>query len=116
MTNRISNYIAYNTIRMYDDQFARPENAVSDLWAAIVGVIPHYQRQFGIDGVMVDMGHALPATLKQRVVQAPGTSTRISRSGTRISLSRRRVSTKGITRFWATWYLIFTRLRSCAIC
>lgn len=64
------NYIAYNTLRMYDARLARLENAVHPLWDTIVGVIPHYQRQFGIDGVMMDMGHALPATLKQRIVQA----------------------------------------------
>ncbi len=64
------NYIAYNTIRMYDARLARPENAVADLWESIVGVIPHYQRTFGIDGVMMDMGHALPMPLKQRIVAA----------------------------------------------
>ncbi len=64
------NYMAYNTIRMYDTRLAQPENAVSDLWDAIVGVIPHYQNDFGIDGVMMDMGHALPMPLKRRVVAA----------------------------------------------
>ncbi len=64
------NYIAYNTIRMYDKRLAQPENAVGDLWDAVVGVIPHYQNAFGIDGVMIDMGHALPMPLKQRVVSA----------------------------------------------
>ena len=62
--------MAYNTIRMYDTRLAQPENAVSDLWDAIVGVIPHYQNDFGIDGVMMDMGHALPMPLKRRVVAA----------------------------------------------
>lgn len=64
------NYMAYNTIRMYDDRLARPENAVGSLWDAITGVIPHYQQAFGIDGVLIDMGHALPAPLKQRIVAA----------------------------------------------
>ncbi len=62
------NYMAYNTIRMYDERLARPENAVAGLWDAIAGVIPHYQQTFGIDGVMIDMGHALPRPLKQRIV------------------------------------------------
>lgn len=62
------NYIAYNTLRMYDERLARPENAVAPLWDAIAGVIPHHQREFGIDGVMIDMGHALPMPLKQRIV------------------------------------------------
>lgn len=64
------NYIAYNTIRMYDRRLARPENAVMPLWEAIAGVLPHYQRAFGIDGVMIDMGHALPTPLKQRIVSS----------------------------------------------
>jgi glycosidase len=64
------NYMAYNTIRMYDKRLARPKNAVGDLWDRIAGVIPHYQREFGIDGVMIDMGHALPMPLKQRVIQS----------------------------------------------
>ena len=64
------NYVAYNTIRMYDRRLARPENAVADLWDAIVGIIPSYQERFGIDGVMIDMGHALPSALKQRMVAA----------------------------------------------
>ncbi len=64
------NYIAYNTIRMYDTRLARPENAVADLWDRVVGIIPHYQRTFGIDGVMMDMGHALPMPLKQQLVAA----------------------------------------------
>lgn len=64
------NYIAYNTLRMYDEQLARPEHAVKDLWDAIAGVIPHYQETFGIDGVMIDMGHALPMPLKRRIVDS----------------------------------------------
>ncbi len=64
------NYIAYNTLRMYDERSAQPEYRNEPLWNAIIGVIPYYQNTFGIDGVMIDMGHALPMTLKQRVVSA----------------------------------------------
>lgn len=64
------NYIAYNTVRMYDRRLARPENIIEPLWERIVGILPHYQRTFAIDGVMIDMGHALPIELKQRVVSA----------------------------------------------
>mgnify|MGYP001034739635 CR=1 FL=1 len=63
------NYIAYNTVRMYDARLARPENRVELLWDRVIGILPYYQRQFGIDGVMIDMGHALPVPLKQRLVQ-----------------------------------------------
>lgn len=64
------NYIAYNTVRMYDERLARPENAVEPLWEQIVGILPYYCRTFGIDGAMVDMGHALPPDLKRRIVEA----------------------------------------------
>ncbi len=62
------NYIAYNTIRMYDNRLAQEELANQELWQAIVELIPHYQNNFGIDGVMVDMGHAVPVTLMQKLI------------------------------------------------
>lgn len=64
------NYMAYNTLRMYDSRLATPDNAVHSLWDTVAGVIPHYQQYFGIDGVMIDMGHALPAELMQRCMQS----------------------------------------------
>lgn len=64
------NYIAYNTVRMYDARLAQPENAVEPLWERIVEILPHYCREFGIDGAMIDMGHALPPDLKRRIVEA----------------------------------------------
>lgn len=57
------NYVAYNTVRMYDSRLARPENAVRELWERIAGILPAWQDRFRIDGVMVDMGHALPPEL-----------------------------------------------------
>ncbi|MBI4534911.1 MAG: alpha-glucosidase C-terminal domain-containing protein [Ignavibacteriae bacterium] len=63
------NYIAYNTIRMYDDRLARAENINRPLWRRIIGIIPFYQREFLIDGVMIDMGHALPRELKSEMVK-----------------------------------------------
>ncbi len=62
------NYIAYNTIRMYDSRLAQPQHVNRPLWDRIVGIIPYYQREFQIDGVMIDMGHALPMELKQEMV------------------------------------------------
>ncbi len=62
------NYIAYNTIRMYDPEFAQPQNAVEPLWEYIANIVPHYQTTFGTDGAMIDMGHALPMPLKQRII------------------------------------------------
>jgi len=62
------NYIAYNTLRMYDTALAKAELAHRPLWDKISGIIPHYQKSFGINGVMVDMGHALPPSLMQEIV------------------------------------------------
>ncbi len=62
------NYIGYNTVRMYSAQLARPENVVQPLWDKITEVIPHYQTHYRVDGVMIDMGHALPADLKRGLV------------------------------------------------
>ncbi|HMD13975.1 MAG TPA: alpha-amylase, partial [Bacteroidota bacterium] len=63
------NYIAYNTIRMYDEQLATKQNINQSLWEKISEIVPHYQKQFGIDGVMIDMGHALPMELKQEMIR-----------------------------------------------
>ena len=64
------NYIAYNTVRMYDRRLSRPENRVEPLWQRITQVIPSYQERFRIDGALLDMGHALPGDLKRRIVEA----------------------------------------------
>lgn len=62
------NYIAYNTVRMYDLSLAANRNRVNSLWNHIRGIIPYYQKEFGIDGVMVDMGHALPDELLEFII------------------------------------------------
>ncbi|HWR00337.1 MAG TPA: alpha-amylase family glycosyl hydrolase [Chlorobaculum sp.] len=62
------NYIAYNTIRMYDEELDRPESRNQALWKEISGIIPWYQEQYDIDGAMIDMGHALPPALKASIV------------------------------------------------
>jgi glycosidase len=67
--HRDFNYIGYNTIRMYDSRLARQEHINRPLWDKLIGVVPYYQREFGIDGVMIDMGHALPMDLKATMVK-----------------------------------------------
>jgi starch synthase (maltosyl-transferring) len=64
------NYMAYNTLRMYDHRLSDGAYVNRPLWDAVTGVIPHYQQQFGIDGVLIDMGHALPMPLKEKMVRA----------------------------------------------
>jgi hypothetical protein len=63
------NYIAYNTIRMYSSQLTQPQHVNTPLWDKVAGIIPYYQEQFHIDGVMIDMGHALPMDLKASMVR-----------------------------------------------
>lgn len=63
------NYIGYNTIRMYDTRLTQPQFVNRPLWDRIIGIIPYYQREFKIDGVMIDMGHALPMQLKAEMVK-----------------------------------------------
>ncbi len=63
------NYIGYNTIRMYDTRLSEPQYVNRPLWDKIVGITPYYQNEFCIDGVMIDMGHALPMNLKKEIVE-----------------------------------------------
>ncbi|MBF0406304.1 MAG: alpha-glucosidase C-terminal domain-containing protein [Candidatus Riflebacteria bacterium] len=62
------NYIAYNTIRMYDNRLAQSHLENIPLWEKIIGLVPYYQEKYGIDGVMVDMGHAVPVNLMRKIV------------------------------------------------
>ncbi|NTW69350.1 MAG: alpha-amylase [Chlorobiaceae bacterium] len=63
------NYIAYNTIRMYDDALDAPETFNTGLWDEIADIIPSFQESYNIDGAMIDMGHALPSLLKKSIVR-----------------------------------------------
>jgi hypothetical protein len=62
------NYIAYNTIRMYDNALAKDELANKSLWKKLRELVPSYQEKYAIDGVMVDMGHAVPVKLMQEII------------------------------------------------
>jgi glycosidase len=62
------NYIAYNTVRMYDAELNQTAKRKEDVWEHIAGIIPHYINKFGIDGVMIDMGHALPDELLTEII------------------------------------------------
>jgi len=62
------NYIAYNTIRYYDPELAQERNINGALWANIEDIIPYFQKNFGIQGAMIDMGHALPEKLKKNII------------------------------------------------
>ncbi len=68
-TDEAFNYIAYNTIRMYDSALDNPETFNTSLWEEISDIIPSFQDEYQIDGAMIDMGHALPTLLKQTIVR-----------------------------------------------
>lgn len=59
------NYMAYNTIRVYDPSIRNPNQA---LWEELSGIIPFYQDNFGIDGARIDMAHALPPLLEKKII------------------------------------------------
>ncbi|MFH1454031.1 MAG: alpha-amylase family glycosyl hydrolase [Armatimonadota bacterium] len=63
------NYMAYNTIRMYEKKLAKDEYANKLLWQKIEHIMPHYQNHFHIDGVLVDMGHAMPKKLMNSIIK-----------------------------------------------
>ncbi|MCX6155480.1 MAG: alpha-amylase family glycosyl hydrolase [Candidatus Kapabacteria bacterium] len=62
------NYIAYNTVRMYDQELLDEKNNQIDLWDYLSKVIPTYIEKFDIDGIMLDMGHALPHKLRENII------------------------------------------------
>ncbi len=39
-----------------------------ELWDVLSDIIPFYQRHYGIDGARIDMGHALPQPLIDRII------------------------------------------------
>ncbi len=60
------NYVAYNTVRMYD---ARIRDRNEELWEVIAGIPAFYAENFGVDGARIDMGHALPPELEQNMIK-----------------------------------------------
>lgn len=62
-------YMAYNTIRYYEAELDRPAYRLSGVWNFMASILPHWIRLYLVDGAMIDMGHALPAALQQRVIE-----------------------------------------------
>jgi glycosidase len=60
------NYVAYNTVRVYDHRIRKENKA---LWDRLASIIPFYQKEFGIDGARIDMAHALPKKLEKLIIQ-----------------------------------------------
>lgn len=62
------NYMAYNTVRMYDARLQQVQNRNDGLWEHVAQIVPSYIEKYSIDGAMIDMGHALPAELLAEIV------------------------------------------------
>ncbi len=62
------NYMSYNTLRMYDKNLDQTGNANKELHQYLENIIPYYIKAYDIDGVMVDMGHALPEDLLKSII------------------------------------------------
>lgn len=63
------NYVAYNTVRAYDEELAIEDNKVNSLWEYIESILPFWIENYDIDGAMIDMGHALPSDLLKNIIQ-----------------------------------------------
>lgn len=64
--NKIPPYILNDTIKSNWHPGTLPN---SELWDLICDIIPFYQREYGIDGVRIDMGHALPIELVDLIIK-----------------------------------------------
>lgn len=58
-------YILFDIIRGNIFKGKKPNK---DLWEKIANIIVHYQKNFGIDGARIDMGHALPKELEDMII------------------------------------------------
>jgi starch synthase (maltosyl-transferring) len=59
-------YILYDIAKA---SVSKGEIANLALWESIADVIPYYQREFGLDGARIDMGHALPQELNEEIIR-----------------------------------------------
>ncbi len=63
--DNVAPYILFDSIKA---NLFPGNNINTVLWDTLVGIIPYYQKNFGIDGARVDMGHALPLELTRRII------------------------------------------------
>lgn len=59
-------YVLYDVIKASKFPGKEPNR---ELWEYLAGVIPHYQKKYGIDGARLDMGHALPKELLDLIIK-----------------------------------------------
>ena len=58
-------YILFDTIKSNLHPGLEPNY---ELWELLADIIPYYQREFGIDGARIDIGHALPEELISMII------------------------------------------------
>ena len=63
--NNHAPYILFDSAKssMYPAQKSNQQ-----LWKQLANIVPYYQKTFGIDGVRIDMGHALPLPLVKQII------------------------------------------------
>lgn len=59
-------YILFDTIKANLFPGEKPN---TELWDTLKNIIPFYQKNYGIDGARIDMGHALPNELLQMIIK-----------------------------------------------
>ena len=59
-------YILFDTIKANLFPGEKPNK---ELWDTLKNIIPFYQKNYGIDGARIDMGHALPNELLQMIIK-----------------------------------------------
>jgi hypothetical protein len=69
------NHIGYDTskylyVNAQEEQGKLAQFRNRELWDKILGIIPYYQQRYRINGVMLDMGHALPLALKEQMIRS----------------------------------------------
>ncbi len=62
------NYVAYNTVRMFDTKLNDASSINEELWNRLASVIPSFIERFDIDGAVLDMCHALPMPLQRQIL------------------------------------------------
>ena len=59
-------YVLFDIIKASRINCKKPNKP---LWNYITNILPYYQKKFNIDGVRIDMGHALPAKLEKKIIE-----------------------------------------------
>ncbi len=58
-------YVLFDVIKASRGKGTKPNKK---LWEMLKGVLPYWQKKYGIDGARIDMGHALPEELERDIL------------------------------------------------